>query len=58
MPFLIPVNTEMLCAHAHPSTLHTALFPLALKTTSKHTDVILYIVVVGTDTLLHKQKKV
>jgi len=58
IPFLIPVNTEVLCAHARPSTLHTALFPLVLKTAkqlaNKQTS---YYVVVGTDMLLASYTK-
>jgi len=49
----------LLCAHAHPSILHTALFPLVLKTTKqlKHIQTSYY-VVVDTDTVLQQTKKV
>jgi len=56
MPSLISVNTEVLCAPAHPPTLHTALFPLVLKTTKQLANIqTSYYVIVGTDTLLHKK---
>jgi len=58
MPFLNPVNTEVLCAHTHPSTLHTALFSLVLKSTKQVANIqTSCYVVVGTDMLLQKLNK-
>jgi len=58
MPFLIPVNTEVVCAHAHPSTLHTALFFLVVTRTKQLANLqTSYYEVVGTDKLLHTKKR-